>query len=157
MKKIIFMGTPQFAAEILQGLLEHASYQVIAVVTQPDRPVGRKRVLTQSPVKQLALAHDIPLYQPERISRSEELEELINLDADIIVTAAYGQFIPTRLINSTPHTAINVHASLLPKYRGAAPIHYAIWKGDHETGISIIYMTKEMDAGDILAQRSCVI
>ena len=77
------MGTPQFAAEILQGLLEHASYQVIAVVTQPDRPVGRKRVLTQSPVKQLALAHDIPLYQPERISRSEELEELINLDAEV--------------------------------------------------------------------------
>ena len=144
------MGTPQFAAEILQGLLEHASYQVIAVVTQPDRPVGRKRVLTQSPVKQLALAHDIPIYQPERISRSEELEELINLDADIIVTAAYGQFIPTRLINSTPHTAINVHASLLPKYRGAAPIHYAILNGDTKTGVTIMHMDDGLDTGDII-------
>ena len=153
MKKLIFMGTPPFAAEILKGLLLQSPYEVIAVVTQPDRPVGRKQVLTASPVKELALAHNIPVYQPERISKSSELEELIALDADLIVTAAYGQFIPTRLIESTPYTAINVHASLLPKYRGGAPIHYAIWNGDSETGISIIYMTKQMDAGAVLAQR----
>lgn len=156
MKKIIFMGTPQFAVEILAGLLQ-SPYEVIAVVTQPDRPVGRKRMLTPPPVKQLALAHDIPVYQPEKISGSKELETLIKLDADLIVTAAYGQFIPTRLINSTPYTAINVHASLLPKYRGGAPIHYAIWNGDNETGVSIMYMTSQMDAGDVLAQRPCII
>lgn len=156
MKKIIFMGTPQFAVEILSGLL-HSPYQVVAVVTQPDRPVGRKRILTPPPVKQLALEHDIPVYQPERIAGSIEMEELINLKADLIVTAAYGQFIPTRLIHSTPYTAINVHASLLPKYRGGAPIHYAIWNGDAQTGVSIMYMTREMDAGDVLAQRPIMI
>lgn len=156
MKKIIFMGTPQFAVEILAGLLQ-SPYEVIAVVTQPDRPVGRKKVLTPPPVKQLALAYDIPVYQPEKISGSPELEELMGLGADLIVTAAYGQFIPTCLINSTPYTAINVHASLLPKYRGGAPIHYAIWNGDSETGVSIMYMTRQMDAGDVLAQRPCII
>ena len=157
MKKIIFMGTPQFAAEILKGLLLQSPYEVIAVVTQPDRPVGRKRVLTPSPVKLLALEHQLPVYQPERISRSNEVDELISLEADLIITAAYGQFIPSRLIDAMPHGAINVHASLLPKYRGGAPIHYAIWNGDHETGISIIYMTKQMDAGDVLAQRPTAI
>lgn len=152
MKKIIFMGTPQFAVEILAGLI-NSDYQVVAAVTQPDRPVGRKRVLTPTPVKELALKHNIPVYQPENIGKSGELEELLELEADIIITAAYGQFVPVSLLESKPFKAINVHASLLPKYRGGAPIHYAIWKGEKETGISIIYMTKKMDAGDILAQR----
>lgn len=157
MKKIIFMGTPAFAAEILKGLILQSPYEVVAVVTQPDRPIGRKRILTPPPVKELALAYNIPVYQPEKLGKSEELEILINLEADLIITAAYGQFVPTRLIQSKPYSAINVHASLLPKYRGGAPIHYAIWKGDQETGISIIYMTKQMDAGDVLAIRPCPI
>lgn len=152
-KKIIFMGTPQFAAEVLQGLLE-TEYEVIAVVTQPDRPVGRKRVLTPSPVKLLAVEHGIEVYQPEKIGKSPEMAALIDLEADLIVTAAYGQFVPTALLNAPHYKAINVHASLLPKYRGGAPIHYAIWQGEEETGISIMYMTREMDAGDILAQRT---
>ncbi|AXY25596.1 methionyl-tRNA formyltransferase [Suicoccus acidiformans] len=153
MEKIIFMGTPQFAATILSGLLS-SPYEVLAVVTQPDRPVGRKRVLTPSPVKELALEHDLPVYQPEKISGSKEVDELIALGADLIVTAAYGQFIPSRLIEAPGYSAINVHASLLPKYRGGAPIQYAVWNGDKETGISLIYMTKQMDAGNILAQAA---
>lgn len=157
MKKIIFMGTPPFAAEILKGLILQSPYEVVAVVTQPDRPIGRKRTLTPPPVKALALEYGIPVYQPEKLGKSEELELLIALEADLIITAAYGQFVPTRLIQSKPYSAINVHASLLPKYRGGAPIHYAIWKGDQETGISIIYMTKKMDAGDVLAIRPCPI
>lgn len=152
-KKIIFMGTPDFSVSVLKGLID-SQYDVVAVVTQPDRPVGRKRVLTAPPVKQLALTHGIQVYQPERISGSVELDQLINLEADLIVTAAYGQFIPTRLLEAPTFGAINVHASLLPKYRGGAPIHYAIWKGEQETGISIMYMVKKMDAGDVLAQTA---
>lgn len=150
--KIIFMGTPEFAATILKGLIETADYDIIAVVTQPDRPVGRKRLLTPSPVKQVAIDHYIDVYQPETIKGSNEAERLKQLGADLIVTAAYGQFVPTSLLDTPRFGAINVHASLLPKYRGGAPIHYAIWQGEEETGISLIYMTKKMDAGDILAQ-----
>lgn len=152
MEKIIFMGTPDFARTILEGLINENKYNIVAAVTQPDRPVGRKRVLTAPPVKQLAVEHGIPVYQPEKISGSDTVQELIDLDADIIITAAYGQFVPTKLINAPKHKAINVHASLLPKYRGGAPIHYAIWEGEEETGISLIYMTKKMDAGEIIAQ-----
>lgn len=151
--KIIFMGTPQFGAQILEELLQ-GPHDVIAVVTQPDRPKGRKRILTPSPVKELALAHDIPVYQPEKISGSPEAKALIDLESDLIVTAAYGQFVPTDVLNAPKKYAINVHASLLPKYRGGAPIHYAIWKGESETGISIIEMVKKMDAGDIFKQGS---
>ena len=121
-KKIIFMGTPDFSVRVLQGLID-SPYEVVAVVTQPDRPVGRKRVLTAPPVKQLAVKHQIEVYQPEKISGSAELEALIELEADLIVTAAYGQFVPTRLLEAPTFGAINVHASLLPKYRGGAPIH----------------------------------
>lgn len=150
------MGTPDFAVEVLEGLIE-SGYDIVAAVTQPDRPVGRKRILTPTPVKELAVKHNIPVYQPEKIGQSEELEELINLEADIIITAAYGQFVPMSLLESKQYKAINVHASLLPKYRGGAPIHYAIWRGEEETGISIIYMTKKMDAGEILSQRKIAI
>lgn len=152
-KKIIFMGTPDFSVKVLQGLID-SQHEVVAVVTQPDRPVGRKRVLTAPPVKQLAVEHNIQVYQPEKISGSSELEALIELKADLIVTAAYGQFVPTRLLEAPSFGAINVHASLLPKYRGGAPIHYAIWKGEQETGVSIMYMVKKMDAGDVLSQRA---
>ncbi|WP_124057653.1 methionyl-tRNA formyltransferase [Vaginisenegalia massiliensis] len=153
MTDIIFMGTPYFAVEILEGLLA-SDYQVVAVVTQPDRPVGRKRVLTPPPVKVLAQSKGIPVYQPEKLSQSPDLQTLIDLDADMIITAAYGQFVPNSLLTAVDGKAINVHASLLPKYRGGAPIHYAIWQGESETGVSIMYMTDEMDAGDVLAQRS---
>ncbi|XJS09748.1 methionyl-tRNA formyltransferase [Aerococcaceae bacterium WGS1372] len=154
MKKIIFMGTPQFAVEVLDGIIQSQQYEVVAVVTQPDRPVGRKRILTPTAVKELALKHNIKVYQPEKIAKSPEAEELKALGADLIVTAAYGQFVPTDLLDAPNYGSINVHASLLPKYRGGAPIHYALWNGDDETGISIIYMTKKMDAGDILSQRA---
>lgn len=147
------MGTPDFAREVLEGLID-SDYDVIAVITQPDRPVGRKRVLTPPPAKELALQHNIPVYQPEKLGQSQELTDLMNLEADLIVTAAYGQFVPTKLLDAPVYGSINVHASLLPKYRGGAPIHYAIRNGDEETGVSIIYMTKEMDAGDILSKRS---
>ena len=153
MKKIIFMGTPSFSVPILQALFE-SDYEVVAVVTQPDRPVGRKRVLTPPPVKELALQHKVPIFQPEKISGSEEMAELIALEADLIVTAAYGQFLPTKLLNAPKHRAINVHASLLPKYRGGAPVHYAIIDGEKETGVSIMYMERKMDAGDVLIQKS---
>ncbi|MBK0348133.1 methionyl-tRNA formyltransferase [Aerococcaceae bacterium zg-ZJ1578] len=153
MQNIIFMGTPQFSATVLKGILSKG-YNVLAVVTQPDRPVGRKRVITPSPVKEVAVENDIPVYQPEKLSGSPEMAELLTLDADIIVTAAYGQFVPTKLLKGFRFPAINVHASLLPKYRGGAPIHYAIWQGEKETGVSIMYMEREMDAGDVLAQQA---
>lgn len=153
MKKIIFMGTPGFSVPILKALFE-SEYEVVAVVTQPDRPVGRKRTLTPPPVKELALQYHVPIFQPEKISGSQEMTELINLEADLIVTAAYGQFLPTKLLNAPKYRAINVHASLLPKYRGGAPVHYAIIDGEKETGVSIMYMEKKMDAGDVLTQKS---
>lgn len=153
MKKIIFMGTPEFSVPILEALIA-SQYQVIAVVTQPDRLVGRKRMLTPPPVKIAALKHNIPIFQPEKISGSKEMEQLIKMDADLIVTAAYGQFLPSKLLNAPKYRAVNVHASLLPKYRGGAPVHYAIMNGEEETGVSIMYMERKMDAGDVLAQKS---
>lgn len=151
MTKIVFMGTPTFSAPILEALLADEQYEVIAVVTQPDRKVGRKHVLTPSPVKEVALAHDLLILQPEKISGSPEMGQLIDLAPDLIITAAYGQFLPTKLLAAAKMAAINVHASLLPKYRGGAPVHYAIMNGDQETGVSIMYMVKQMDAGDVLA------
>ena len=153
MNKVIFMGTPEFSVPILQALIEDETIEVIGVVSQPDRKVGRKQVLTPPPVKQLATAHDIPVFQPEKLSGSEEMQKLIEMEADLIVTAAYGQFVPTKLLNAPKHRAVNVHASLLPKYRGAAPIHYAVLNGDEKTGVTIMYMEKVMDAGDIISQR----
>lgn len=153
MTKIIFMGTPAFSAEVLKGVLADSSYEVVAVVTQPDRAVGRKRILQQTAVKELALAHGLPIYQPEKLSASPELESLLTLGADGIITAAFGQFLPTRLLDSVDF-AINVHASLLPKYRGGAPIHYALINGDDEAGVTIMEMVKEMDAGDMIAKAS---
>lgn len=151
--KIIFMGTPAFAATVLEGLLGDDRYQIQAVVTQPDRLVGRKRELKMTPVKELALANDLPVYQPEKLSGSAELEELMTLDADGIVTAAFGQFLPTKLLNAFDFS-VNVHASLLPKYRGGAPIHYALINGDEKAGVTLMEMVKEMDAGDMIAQDS---
>lgn len=153
MTKIVFMGTPAFSVPILEGLLEEG-YDVLAVVTQPDRPVGRKKIMTAPPVKESAVRQGLQVLQPEKLSQSEELTTLLEMDIDLIVTAAYGQFLPEILLKKPTFGAINVHASLLPKYRGGAPVHYAIMQGDDQTGISIIEMIKKMDAGNIFAQTS---
>ncbi|MCO4598508.1 methionyl-tRNA formyltransferase [Streptococcus infantarius subsp. infantarius] len=153
MTKLIFMGTPDFAATVLEGLLDDANYDVLAVVTQPDRAVGRKKEIKMTPVKEVALAHNLAVYQPEKMSGSDEMAELMTLGADGIVTAAFGQFLPTKLLDSVDF-AVNVHASLLPKYRGGAPIHYAIINGDKEAGVTIMEMVKKMDAGDMIAKAS---
>ncbi|MDT3959579.1 methionyl-tRNA formyltransferase [Staphylococcus kloosii] len=152
MSNIIFMGTPDFSTTVLEMLI--AEHNVIAVVTQPDRPVGRKKKMTSPPVKEIAVKHGLPVYQPEKLIQSEELDQLIALDSDLIVTAAFGQLLPERLLAAPKLGAINVHASLLPKYRGGAPIHQAIIDGETQTGITIMYMAKKLDAGDIIAQRA---
>ncbi|PMD73442.1 methionyl-tRNA formyltransferase [Companilactobacillus nuruki] len=152
MTKIIFLGTPEFSATVLKGLIKEG-YDIIAAVTQPDKPVGRKQKLQKSPVKLIAEDENIKLYQPAKLPGSPEVEELKSLNADLIVTAAYGQFLPTSFLNSAKIAAINVHGSLLPKYRGGAPIQWSLLNGDKETGITIMYMVKGMDAGDIISQE----
>ncbi|AUC90862.1 methionyl-tRNA formyltransferase [Streptococcus suis] len=156
MTKLIFMGTPAFSATVLRGLLADGNYNILAVVTQPDRAVGRKKVIQMTPVKEVALEYNLPVYQPEKLSGSQEMDELMNLGADGIVTAAFGQFLPTKLLNSVDF-AVNVHASLLPKYRGGAPIHYALINGDERAGVTIMEMVKEMDAGDMISSDSIAI
>lgn len=146
------MGTPDFSTKVLEMLI--AKEDVIAVVTQPDRPVGRKRVMTPPPVKEVALQNGIEVYQPEKISQSEDLQTLIDLKPDLIVTAAFGQILPKALLDAPRLGAINVHASLLPKYRGGAPIHQAIIDGEKETGVTIMYMAPKLDAGDIISQQA---
>lgn len=151
---IVFMGTPQFAVPILQSLIDRPEYDVKAVLTQPDHRIGRKHVLTASPVKQLAQKYGIEVLQPAKLSKSPEMDRIIAINPDLMITAAYGQFLPTKLLNAAKVAAINVHGSLLPKYRGGAPIQYAVINGDKETGISIMYMVKKMDAGDVIAQEA---
>lgn len=151
---IVFMGTPEFAVPILQSLIDAPEYDVQAVLTQPDHRVGRKHVLTPSPVKKLAVENNIKVLQPAKLSKSPEMAEIIDLQPDLLITAAYGQFLPSKLLAAARIAAINVHGSLLPKYRGGAPVQYSIINGDPETGISIMYMVKKMDAGDVIAQRA---
>jgi len=153
MTKVVFMGTPAFSVPILQGLVEEG-YEVLYAVTQPDRPVGRKKILSAPPVKEAALALNIPVLQPEKISGSPEMDILMQTDFDLIVTAAFGQFLPTKLLAQPKINSVNVHASLLPKYRGGAPVHYSIIDGQKETGVTIMEMVKQMDAGDMVAQRA---
>ena len=148
---IVFMGTPEFGATILSELVKE--HNVVLVVTQPDKMVGRKREIEFSAVKKKAIELNIPVFQPIKI-RQEYQYIIDNYDFDLIVTAAYGQIIGTKLLNYPKHKSINVHGSLLPKYRGGAPIQRSIINGDKETGITIMYMAKEMDSGDILAQES---
>ena len=156
MTKLIFMGTPDFSATVLKGLLADGRYDILAVVTQPDRAVGRKKEICMTPVKEVALEAGLPIYQPEKLSGSQELADLLELGADGIVTAAFGQFLPSKLLEAMDF-AVNVHASLLPKYRGGAPIHYAIMNGDSEAGVTIMEMVKEMDAGDMISSRAIAI
>lgn len=151
MTKIVFMGTPAFSAPILSMLVEEG-YEVAAVVTQPDRPVGRKKVMTPPPVKEQAVLHGIEVLQPEKLKGSAEWERLQEINPDLIVTAAFGQLLPQEVLDLPRLGAINVHASLLPKYRGGAPIHQAVIDGEPTTGVTIMYMEKKLDAGDIISQ-----
>lgn len=147
--KVIFMGTPEFSVPVLEGLIEN--YQVVGVVSQPDRKVGRKQEIKFSPVKEVAIKYDIPVFQPEKIRSN--YADILALGPDIIVTCAYGQIIPKAILDYPKYGCINVHASLLPKLRGGAPIHHAIMDGYHKTGITIMYMDEAMDSGDIISQR----
>ncbi|MDM7534724.1 methionyl-tRNA formyltransferase [Lactococcus lactis] len=154
--KIIFMGTPQFAATVLKGLIDSNQYEILAVVTQPDRKVGRKQELRMTPVKELALTVNLPVLQPEKLSGSVEMTQIMTLleSGEVgIVTAAFGQFLPGKLLD-VAQFAVNTHASLLPKYRGGAPIHYAIMNGEKEAGVTIMEMIRKMDAGDMIALDS---
>ena len=150
---VIFMGTPDFAVPVLQGLIENTN--VIMVVTQPDKEVGRNHELQATPIKRVALEHNIPVYQPTKVRK--EFEPIIDAGADIIITCAYGQIIPEEILNAPRLGCINVHASLLPRLRGGAPIHHAIIDGEEKTGITIMYMDKTMDTGDIISTSEYVI
>lgn len=156
MTTVVFMGTPQFSVPILT-MLHEEGYDVLAVVTQPDRPVGRKKVLTPPPVKEEAVRLGLKVLQPEKLRSSAELEEIIKLQPDLIVTAAYGQILPKVLLDAPKFGCVNVHASLLPKYRGGAPIHQAIMDGEEKTGVTIMYMAEKLDAGDIISQEEIAI
>ena len=147
------MGTPEFAVPVLKGLIDN--YEVVLVVTQPDKIVGRKKELTSSPVKKLATQNNIPVFQPTKIRTDYEV--VINTKADIIITCAFGQIIPKEILDYPRLGCINVHASLLPKLRGGAPIHKAIIDGYEKTGITIMYMDQNMDTGDIISQREYTI
>lgn len=149
-ERIVFMGTASFSLAVLQMLLEN-QYHVVGVVTQPDRYVGRKKVLTMPDVKIEALKYDIPVIQPVRIK--ENYQAILDLQPDLIITAAYGQIIPQALLDAPRLGCVNVHASLLPLYRGGAPVHQAIIDGQDKTGVTIMYMVKKMDAGDIISQK----
>lgn len=151
MTKIVFMGTPDFSVPVLRSVIQ-AGYEVIAVVTQPDRPVGRKKVLTPPPVKVEAQKHGIPVLQPEKVKNKEDLQAVLNLEPELIILAAFGQILPKQLLDAPKYGCINVHASLLPELRGGAPIHYSIIQGKEKTGITIMYMAEKLDAGDILTQ-----
>lgn len=145
--KVIYMGTPHFAKEILEELLNIDALDIVCVVTQSDKKVGRKQTLQHSAVKTSALYHELPLLQPFKIM--DAYEELKHFNADVIITCAYGQFLPTKILDLTKHGVINIHASLLPKYRGGAPMQHAIMNGEQTTGISLMKSVLEMDAGPV--------
>jgi methionyl-tRNA formyltransferase len=148
---VIFMGTPDFAVPALQKLIAH--HTVTAVVTQPDRPAGRGKQVQMSPVKQVALAAGIPVLQPEKLRRAEAIAELRQYAADVYVVAAFGQILPQTVLDIPPHGCLNIHASLLPRWRGAAPIQAAIRAGDAESGITIMKMDAGLDTGPMLTKR----
>lgn len=152
MRKVVFMGTPDFACGILDTLINLDYVEVVGVVTQPDKKVGRKQEIQMTPVKQLALSHNIEVFQP--ISIKTDYDKVLEWKPDVVITCAYGQLIPEVILNAFEFGCVNVHASLLPKYRGGAPIHMAIINGEKQTGITIMQMIKKMDAGDIFYQKS---
>lgn len=150
---VVFMGTPEFAVPVLKTLIDYTNVKL--VVTQPDALVGRKKILTPSPIKEVALSNNIEVITPNNIK--EDFKRIIDINPDIIITCAYGQIIPKTLLDLPKHKCVNVHASLLPKYRGGAPIHHAILNGESETGITIMYMDEGMDDGNIIKQESVII
>lgn len=153
MATVIFMGTPDFAVPTLQRLIDE--HDVIGVVTQPDRPVGRKQQLQQPPIKQVALAQGIPVYQPEKLRKREAIEPLRAMGVpDVYIVAAFGQILPQSVLDIPHHGSINVHASLLPRWRGAAPIQASIREGDAETGVTIMLMDAGLDTGPMLSKRA---
>ncbi|MEX1033976.1 MAG: methionyl-tRNA formyltransferase [Cellvibrionaceae bacterium] len=154
--RIVFAGTPAFAADYLSALLA-SQHQVVAVYTQPDRPAGRGKKLTASPVKQLATTHELPVWQPVSLRGSEEQAQIISLNADVMVVVAYGLILPQPVLDAPGLGCLNVHASLLPRWRGAAPIQRAIEAGDTETGITIMQMDAGLDTGPMLATARCEI
>lgn len=156
MTKLIFAGTPVFAAEILAGLIAN-DFDIVAVLTQPDRPAGRGQKLRASPVKTLALANNIPVWQPPSLKNADIQAELAKLGADAMIVAAYGLILPPAVLSLFPHGCINVHASLLPRWRGAAPIQRAILAGDRETGVGIMQMEAGLDTGPVYQQASITI
>mgnify|MGYP001413968491 CR=1 FL=1 len=146
--KIIFMGTPEYAARILEKIITTKDMEVVAVYTQPDKPVGRKKVLTPSIVKTVALQNNIKVYQPNRLREADVIEELKKIECDYIVVAAYGQILPREILEHAP--CINLHASILPQYRGASPIQQALLKGESKTGVTAMLMNEGLDTGDII-------
>ncbi len=154
--KIIFMGTPDFSVGTLEALIE-AGHEVVLAVTQPDKPKGRGKEMQFTPVKACAVAHDIPVYQPRKVREAECIEVLASYNADIMVVIAFGQILPKEILELTPYGCINVHASLLPKYRGAAPMQWAIIDGEPVTGITTMQMDVGLDTGDMLLKNEVVI
>ena len=149
--KIVFMGTPEFAVPSLEALVA-AGHQVVGVFSQPDKPKNRGMKLQPTPVKLCAMVHDLPVYQPTKLRDGMALETIRSLAPDLIVVAAYGRILPQEILDYPKYGCINVHSSLLPKYRGAAPIHWSILNGDKETGVTIMHMALALDAGDIISQ-----
>ena len=147
--RIIFMGTPEFAVPVLESLI-NSRHEVVAVVTQPDRPKGRGKNMQFSPVKECALAHNIPVMQPVNVSVPEVIDELRAYEPELIVVVAFGQFVTKKIREMPKYGCINVHASLLPKYRGAGPIQWAVINGEKESGVTTMYMCREIDKGDML-------
>ena len=154
--KLIFAGTPDFAARHLAALLS-SDHEVVAVYTQPDKPAGRGQKLTASSVKELALTHNLPVYQPASLRKEEAQAELAALGADLMVVVAYGLILPKAVLDTPPLGCINVHGSLLPRWRGAAPIQRAIWAGDDETGVTIMQMDVGLDTGAMIRKVNCPI
>jgi len=148
LKKVIFMGTPDYAGAILQSLVSQSDIEVVAVYTQPDKPVGRKRIMTPPVVKTIACANDIKVYQPEKLREKDVVQELLKIKCDFIIVAAYGQILPKDILNHAP--CINLHASVLPQYRGASPIQQTLLNADKESGITAMLMDEGLDTGDIV-------
>jgi len=151
--RVVFMGTPEFATPCLEMLIRE-KYEVVAVVTQPDRPKGRGKKIAFSPVKEAALVHGLTVLQPEKVRDSAFVDQLAALRPDVIVVVAFGQILPLAILELPPLGCVNVHASLLPRYRGAAPIHWAVINGEQETGITTMFMDSGMDTGDMILQVS---
>ena len=154
--KVIFMGTPDFSVGTLEAIVE-AGHEVVLAVTQPDKPKGRGKAVQFSPVKEAAIAHNIPVFQPKKIREPENIEELRKYEADIMVVIAFGQILPKEILEMTPYGCVNVHASLLPKYRGAAPIQWAVIDGEKTSGVTTMQMDEGLDTGDMILKDEIVL